>query len=184
MLFKLVGPPLEDLNWVVQQVLKTRVRKNEPVLKRYGQDVQLSLFDPVYEKDFNGFERDVAIYLDEAEAVHWWHRVAARREWGLQGWLRRKVYPDFLVWVENKRGTTRLLSVETKGGQLAGFSDSEWKKRLFEVLEHAYETGKEAGEVELLAKKPKEMRLRIILQPEDQRDGWKPEMEKALQINS
>lgn len=179
-LFKLVGPPLEDLNWPVPEVIKTRVRKNEPPLKRYGQDVQLSLFDPTFEKDFNGFEKDVAIYLDEAEAVHWWHRVAARREWGLQGWLRRKVYPDFLVWMETKRGTTRLLTVETKGDQLAGSSDTEWKRRLFQILEHAYDTGKEAGEVELIAKKPKEMHFRIILQPEDQRDGWKPELQKLL----
>ncbi len=182
MLFKLVGPPLEDLNWEIKQVYPARVRKNEPTLKKYGQDLQLSLFEPVFEKDFNGFETDVAIYLDEAAAVHWWHRVAARREWGLQGWLRRKVYPDFLVWMETKRGTERLLSVETKGDQLAGSSDTGWKMRLFEVLEHAYETGKEAGEVELFAKRPKEMHFRIILQPEDQRDGWKPEMQKALQI--
>ena len=181
-LFKLVGPPLDDLNWEIKQVLKTRVRKNEPVLKRYGQDVQLSLFDPVFEKDFNSFESDVAIYLDEDEAVHWWHRIAARREWGLQGWLRRKVYPDFIVWQESKRGTTRLLSIETKGEHLSGSSDTKWKEKLFEVLEHAYDTGKEAGEVELLHKRPKEMRLRIILQPQDQGTGWKPGMQSALQM--
>lgn len=180
--FKLVGPPLDDLNWPVPHEIKARVSKNEKKLKRYftGEDVQLSLFDPVFEKDFNGFEQDVAIYLDEAEAVHWWHRVAARREWGLQGWLRRKVYPDFLVWMETKRGIARLLSVETKGDHLAGSSDTKWKERLFSVLERAYETGKDVGEIELLAKKPKEMNFRIILQPEDQSDAWKPELQKSL----
>ncbi len=107
--FKLVGPPLDDLNWPVPHEIRARVSKNEKKLGRRhaGGDVQLSLFDPVFEKDFNSFEQDVAIYLDEAEAVHWWHRVAARREWGLQGWLRRKVYPDFLVWLETKRGVAR-----------------------------------------------------------------------------
>lgn len=180
--FKLVGPPLEDLNWPVPHEIKTRVTKNEKKLKRHftGEDVQLSLFDPVFEKDFNGFEQDVAIYLDEQEAVHWWHRVAARREWGLQGWLRRKVYPDFLVWMETKRGVARLLSVETKGDHLAGSSDTRWKERLFGILQSAYETGKEVGEIELLAKKPKEMHFRIILQPEDQSDAWKPELQKFI----
>jgi hypothetical protein len=112
--------------------------------------------------------------------VHWWHRVAARREWGLQGWLRRKVYPDFLVWQETKRGTTRLLTVETKGDHLAGSSDVKWKERFFQVLEHAYKTGKEAGDVDLLAKKPKEMHFRIVLQPEDKSEAWKPDLQGAL----
>ncbi len=138
------------------------------------------VFLPDFEKDFNGFEQDVAIYLDEQEAVHWWHRVAARREWGLQGWLRRKVYPDFLVWMETKRGIARLLSVETKGDHLAGSSDTKWKERLFSILERAYETGKDVGEIELEAKKPKEMHFRIILQPEDQSEAWKPELQGAL----
>ena len=183
--FKLVGPPLNDLNWPVPHEIKARVGRNEKKLKRHftGDDVQLSLFDPVFEKDFNGFEQDVAIYLDEQDAVHWWHRIAARREWGLQGWLRRKVYPDFLVWMETKRGVARLLSVETKGDHLAGSADTKWKERLFSILERAYETGKDVGEIELLAKKPKEMHFRIILQPEDQSDAWKPEMQKAMQVN-
>jgi type III restriction enzyme len=180
--FKLAGPELKDLNWEIKEAYTVRVRKNEPTLKRYGQDIQLSLFEPVFERDFNSFERDVAIYLDENDAVHWWHRVAARREWGLQGWLRRKVYPDFLVWLESKRGTARLLTIETKGDHLAGSSGTEWKKRLFQVLEHAYETGKEAGEVALLARRPKEMTFKIILQPEDQSGGWKPELQSAMQL--
>ena len=39
---------------------------------------------------------------------------------------------------------------------------------------------KDVGEIELLAKKPKEMHFRIILQPEDQSDAWKPELQKAV----
>jgi type III restriction enzyme len=180
--FKLVGPELKELNWEIKDAYTVRVRRNEPTLKKYGQEVQLSLFEPIFERDFNGFEADVAIYLDERDAVHWWHRVAARREWGLQGWLRRKVYPDFLVWLESKGGTARLLTIETKGDHLAGSSDTEWKKRLFQILEHAYETGNEAGEVALLAKRPKEMTFKIILQPQDQQDGWKPELQSAMQV--
>ena len=48
-------------------------------------------------KDFNDFEADVALYLDGRDAVEWWWRIAARRDWGLQGWMKNKVYPDFLV---------------------------------------------------------------------------------------
>jgi type III restriction enzyme len=179
-LFKLVGPPLDDLNWQIEEVMKVRVKRDDRRLQRHGQDLQRSLFEPVYEKDYNGFEKDIAIYVDQAEAVHWWHRVAARRDWGLQGWLRQKVYPDFLIWMETQRGTSRLLAVEAKGGYLAGSSDTQWKQKLFEVLERAYEIGEEVGEVELLARKPKEMRFRMIVQPPDQSTSWKPELQQAL----
>jgi type III restriction enzyme len=179
-LFKLVGPPLLDLNWEIEQLLKVPVKQDDRRLQRHGQDLQLSLFETPYEKDFNGFEKDVAIYTDQAEAVHWWHRVASRRDWGLQGWLRRKVYPDFLIWMETKRGISRLLAVETKGEQLSGSHDTQWKHKLFEVLEHAYETGQDVGEVELFARRPKEMKFRIVVQPADKGSGWKTDMAAAL----
>jgi type III restriction enzyme len=178
--FKLVGPPLEDLNWPLPHEISARVTKADKKLKRpySGDDVQLSLFESVFEKDFStAFERDVAIYLDEESAVHWWHRIAARREWGLQGWLRRKVYPDFLVWMETKKGVSRLLTVETKGDHLIGSDDTQAKTRLFDILEKAYASGFDAGEFELEAKKPKEMRLRIIRQPADESTSWRAELQ-------
>ena len=49
-------------------------------LQRYGQSVQLSLFQPVSDRDFNDLERRFAFYLDEQRALQWWHRVAVRQQ--------------------------------------------------------------------------------------------------------
>ncbi len=59
-----------------------------PILPGYGKDgnpVQRSLFSPVYEDDFNGDERDVAVYLDGDAALSWWHRNVARSQYAVQG---------------------------------------------------------------------------------------------------
>jgi type III restriction enzyme len=181
--FKLVGPPLESLNWAVPEVLTTTVGADQDAplrRKDTGGPVERSLFDPVLRAGLNGFERDVALYFDDQEAVRWWHRVAARTQWGLQGWHRHKVYPDFLVWLESDGRNTRLLAIETKGEQLAGTSDTEWKERLFELLETAYAEGRDRGTVELGATSPDGMRFRMIFQPADKGTGWKADAAAAI----
>jgi hypothetical protein len=60
-----------------------------------GEALEKSLFKPVYQKQVNGLEKDVAWYLDADKAVHWWHRIAVNQDWHLQGWQRNRVYPDF-----------------------------------------------------------------------------------------
>jgi type III restriction enzyme len=108
--------------------------------------------------------------------VEWWHRIAARREWGLQGWMKNKVYPDFLVRLDADGETARLLVLETKGKFLEGSEDTEFKRKFFELLEEAYARGREAGEVELFADAPDAMRFRILLQE----GAWKADLESAL----
>lgn len=45
-----------------------------------GAALERSLFSPIYRGDFSdGEERDVAVYLDEQQALHWWHRNVARQ---------------------------------------------------------------------------------------------------------
>jgi hypothetical protein len=116
-------------------------------------------------------------YLDDSDAVKWWWRIAARRDWGLQGWMRNKVYPDFLVHLDANRNIARLLVLETKGKHLEGSADTEFKTKFFELLEAAYTSGKEAGEVELFVDRPDAMRFRILIQ---EKKAWEPELEKVL----
>ncbi len=103
-----------------------------------GTQLERSLYETAFKKHVNGFEKDVALYLDGNDAVKWWWRIAARRDWGLQGWMRHKVYPDFLVHLGCESNVARLLVLETKGKHLEGSADTEFKIKFFELLEEAY----------------------------------------------
>jgi len=127
----------------LQQIVEQGQR---PLITQSGGLSEKSLYEKVYEKEFNGFEKNFAISLDGHSAVTWWHRFAARREYGLQGWRRNRVYPDFVVCVSKEKGDARRVFVlETKGLHLAGNLDTEYKQKLFETLEiaepHAVEYG-------------------------------------------
>ena len=69
-----------------------------------------------------------------------------------------------------------MLVLETKGKHLEGSPDTEFKKRLFALLEQAYASGKEAGDVELFAGAPDAMKFRILLQ----QDAWQSKLEEQL----
>ena len=116
--------------------------------------MQNSLFEPVFEKQFDtGLERDFAFYVDQHEAIQWWHRVAVRQqhEYYLRGWNQDRIWPDFVAMSSNGDGKPRLLVVETKGEHLAGNADTEYKTRVFATLEASLnrESGYECGEVSL-----------------------------------
>ena len=105
------------------------------------QPVQLSLFDPVFEKQFDSdLEKNFAYYLDEERAMRWWHRVAARQrgEYYVQGWRRGRIYPDFVAMTQRIGGTTHVLICDTKGEHLGGNLDTEYKKKVLETLEGAF----------------------------------------------
>lgn len=138
--------------------------------------MERSLYETAFKRDVNGFEKDVALYLDGNDAVSWWWRIAARRDWGLQGWMKHKVYPDFLVQFDTQKDVARLLVLETKGKQLEGSDDTKFKEKFFELLDQAYTKGVDAGEIDLFDDRPDEMHFRILIQE----DAWEPELEKAL----
>lgn len=106
-----------------------------------GQPLKRSLFTPVYEDDFSSEpERQVAVYMDAEEPLRWWHRNVARTGYGLQGWRRHRVYPDFVVSCKRPDGD-RLVTIETKGDQLAGNADTTYKSALFELLTGMFAKG-------------------------------------------
>ena len=107
-----------------------------------GRPVQASLFEPVYDDDFDTDpERKFARYLDDAEAIEWWHRVAAkgRGEYYLRGWKKDKIYPDFAVF---SRKNERILRIyEIKGRQLEN-PDAEYKLEVLEALQESFDAGR------------------------------------------
>jgi len=115
--------------------------------------IEKSLFEPALEAlTDNGFERDVACYLDSQAALQWWHRNVAKAQYGLQGWKRNKVYPDFVFARVSGDGQNTVVVLETKGLHLAGSDDTQYKQALLQRLTQAYasQSLSSMGEVELL----------------------------------
>lgn len=158
--FRLMTNGNKRLNFEVAQELKVMARKNERKFRKPNNDpVENSLFEVVFEKDLNSLEKDFAIYLADSEAVKWWHRMVERQDYGLQGWQRNKIYPDFLACLNKDR----LLVLETKGLQLKGNDDTEYKTRFFEMLSH-----ENSGVMALEGDKEKSMSFHMLIE-----DSWK-----------
>lgn len=85
-------------------------------------------------------EKKFAYYLDEERALRWWYRVAARQrgEYYLQGWKQGRIYPDFVAMTNEVAGATRVLIFDTKGEHLGGNLDTEYKRKVLETLEGAF----------------------------------------------
>ena len=97
------------------------------ILSRTGGPLEKSLFAPVYEAELNNDERDVAVYLDGEAALSWWHRNVARNQYGIQGWKKAKIYPDFIFAVQTEGEAKRITVLETKGDQLDNL-DTAYKR--------------------------------------------------------
>ena len=119
-----------------------------------GKAVEKSLFEPFFEGMLdNAFETEFACYLDSQSALSWWHRNVAKTQYGLQGWKRNKVYPDFVFAKVPVKGKTTLVVMETKGAHLKN-EDTTYKQRLLETLNRIYkdEAGSRIGELELVSR--------------------------------
>lgn len=139
-----------------------------------GHTLGRTLFlDGIKRGELNGFERDVALYLDGSSAIAWWWRLASRGAWGIQGWRRHKVYPDFLMRLAG--AGRRLLVLETKGKHLDN-QDTAFKRELMAALGGAY-VKPSPGEVELFDESPDALRFRMLIQEAN----WGSELAAELQ---
>ena len=133
----------QEPNYRMVDTYKIQVGSTDRQLERYSEPVQLSLFEKVFEQQFDSeLEKNFAYYLDEERALQWWHRVAARQrgEYYLQGWKRGRIYPDFVAMTNEVAGVTRVLIFDTKGEHLAGNLDTEYKQKVLETLEGVFNT--------------------------------------------
>ncbi len=112
-----------------------------------GIPVERSLFVPATEDGMNHLERNVACYLDDKKATRWWFRNVARRQYGLQGWRKHKIYPDLVVSIQKDSGKERILVLETKGEHLDN-PDSKYKRDLLDLLTKHY-AGQVVGSMQL-----------------------------------
>ncbi|MEO7317387.1 MAG: DEAD/DEAH box helicase family protein [Chthoniobacteraceae bacterium] len=141
-----------------------------------GKPVSKSLFERIWNRHFNGLEKDVALYIDDLDAVRWWHRIAVQADWYLDGWKKKRVFPDFLVALEEKEGRpSKLVVVETKGLWLKN-EDTKYKEKLFEVLERHSAGGVPVGELSL-DDTPGSMRFRVVFEGD-----WKSQVNAALAV--
>ncbi len=140
-------------NWRMPFEVETGEPENAPkLLNANGDALERSLFAPVYQNELNRDEQDVAVYLDGEGALRWWHRNVARQQYGLQGWRRAKIYPDFIFAVQRDGAGDRLMVLETKGDQLDNL-DTAYKRDVLKVMSDsfAWERTLPAGELELVS---------------------------------
>lgn len=112
-----------------------KVRDTKRLTRDNGEAIQRSLFDPVMEDGFNTLERDVACFLDGQEPLFWWYRNVPRQDYYVQGWHRGRIYPDFIFTTlkDNEADKAKVYVVETKGIQLEGNRDTDYKQSVFEI---------------------------------------------------
>lgn len=123
----------------------------QPLMREDYQPVQKSLLEPMFKAMLdNPFECNFATYLDQQAALDWWHRNVAKSQYGLQGWRRNKVYPDFVFALSEESDQKRVVVMETKGAHLKN-EDTDYKQRLLQMLSDHFrdERHHRAGELEL-----------------------------------
>jgi len=164
-----------NINWMMGYEIDFIVSTGDKILRKEDdKDFQLSLFDTTYQSHYNELEKQVAWYLDEQEAVKWWHRMVAKQDYHLQGWQKRKVYPDFLAFISPDNKIKKLSVLETKGDQLKGNEDTKYKRKLFEVLEkYATNESVSVGDMEVVSEKEQKMIFRILMEK-----AWKDDLGK------
>lgn len=143
---------LDGRNWRMPFSIETMEPENaRQLLNRAGGPLEKSLFAPVYENELNSDERDVAVYLDGEKTLAWWHRNVARTQYGIQGWKKAKIYPDFIFAVQRDGEAKRITVLETKGDQLDNL-DTAYKREALSFLSDHFEWDEATpvGELELV----------------------------------
>ena len=133
----------DESDWRAPTEIWTTMPSDAPqLLASDGGALKRSLFLPIYAADLNDEERRFAVYLDRDDAVRWWHRNGSTRgSYAVRGWRRGNVYPDFLFAALRDGERDRIVVIETKGEQLAGNHDTEYKRALLDRLSEAYRRG-------------------------------------------
>ncbi len=169
---------LDGKNWRLPFTIETNEPENARKLANSkGDALAKSLFAPIYENDLNKDEQAVAGYLDDEKALKWWHRNVARKQYGLQGWKRAKVYPDFLFAVQREGKGNRIVVLETKGDHLNDPIETAYKRDLLDNLSDNFSWDKTqtAGTLQLQSENGETVECALVLMSE-----WKAELPKLL----
>jgi type III restriction enzyme len=134
---------------------------------RQAGPLEKNLFAPVYENELNREEGEVAVYLDGEKTLTWWHRNVARTQYGIQGWKKSEIYPDFIFAVQTGGNANRITVLETKGDQLDNL-DTAYKRDVLSFVSDnfAWDDYTPAGELELVKKNGETVQCALILMSE------------------
>ena len=126
------GPKIE-LPFSFEMFVSNKVKK---LTNRNGKEFGKCLYDVLPEDSVNNLEKQVAYFLENSENVIWWWRLIPNQEIYLTGWKRNRIYPDFVAMTRNENNENILAFLETKGQFLVGNSDTEYKRRVFQLFEN------------------------------------------------
>jgi len=173
---------LDGRNWRMPvEIETTEAPDARQLLSGDGGPLQRSLFAPVYESEFNRAEREVAVYLDGEETLTWWHRNVARTQYGIQGWRRGRIYPDFIFAVRADGAGGRIVVLETKGDHLDNPGDTAYKREVLSFLSSsfAWDDYTPAGELELVVNDGVTVQCALILMSE-----WRTKLPNFLSVEA
>lgn len=165
-------------NWVMPDEMTTQRAPNSQELRRKdGEIVEKSLFEPTYKDELNNYEQNVACYLDGEEALRWWHRNVAQRQYALQGWRKNKIYPDFIFARDREEAREQVMILETKGDYLDN-PDTRYKQKVLEVCAGAFqfENITKKGDLELVLDNNTTVSCALIFEGE-----WQTGLSKLLE---
>ena len=97
-------------------------------------------------------------------------------QYGLQGWKKAKIYPDFIFAVQTEGDSSRITVLETKGDQLDNL-DTAYKREVITFLSGASDSDDytPAGELELVKNTGETVLGKLILMSE-----WKTNLPEYL----
>ena len=89
--------------------------------------------------NLNEYEKAVALCLDDHPQVLWWYRnIVGPKQFSVQGYRRSLIYPNFVVQFRDQQIELPIASVlvlESKGKQLKGNEDTNYKREIAKVYE-------------------------------------------------
>jgi len=155
---------------------RIKVKGNRNLVRDDNSPIQKSLFDTVYEEEFNETEQSVAIYLDRQEKLLWWYRNRSRQDYHIQGWRKNKIYPDFIAANGSaavEGDYDKVFVLETKGIHLRANEDTRYKENVFELCN---QLGAKKPWKELFNEFPDhDFEFQVIFE-----DEWKNEINKLV----
>ncbi|NTV09688.1 MAG: DEAD/DEAH box helicase family protein [Zoogloea sp.] len=169
----------EDYELPAEMQLNLPDKEDQLLMREDHRVVEKSLLEPALRTpDMNGVEAAFAGYLDGKQAVRWWHRNVAKTQYGLQGWKRHKVYPDFVFAFVTRNGRARTVLLETKGLHLKGSDDTRYKQSLLQRLTVAFrdERHARAGELVLQGEDGAELVCDLLFEE----SAWRNTMENRV----
>jgi type III restriction enzyme len=102
------------------------------------------LFEDVDITAINRLEQKVGDILDSQQHILWWFRNKGKNPWySIQGWQEYKIRPDFVAAKKTETGKLELVYIlESKGEHLLGNTDTEYKKKVLDLMTEQHKNGK------------------------------------------